>query len=85
MRLSDRLAVNADAFTALTDDEVDDLRDLWMSRLMFNPMVGWAPETRSFDEYVEAVVAARTTAVYRATRGNTAESKNTHLTQEEET
>lgn len=34
------------------DDELLELRDVWLSRLMFNMFVGWAPETRSFEEFV---------------------------------
>lgn len=29
----------------------DDLRGLWLSRLMFNQFVGWPPETRTFEEF----------------------------------
>jgi hypothetical protein len=36
------------------DDEVLALRDVWLSRLMFNMFVGWAPETRTFPEFLEA-------------------------------
>jgi hypothetical protein len=42
------------------DDERDDyedereLRGVWLSRLMFNPFVGWPAETRTFEEFVEA-------------------------------
>jgi hypothetical protein len=36
------------------DDEVRELRDLWLSRLMFNSFVGWEPETRTFPEFLEA-------------------------------
>jgi hypothetical protein len=42
----------------LTDEERDAevlaLRDIWLSRLMFNVFVGWPPETRSFDEFLAA-------------------------------
>ncbi len=33
----------------MTDE--DDLRSLWLSRLMFNMFVGWAPETRTFEQF----------------------------------
>ncbi len=44
-------------FAALDDDELSDddereLLGLWLSRLMFNPFVGWPPETRSFEEFL---------------------------------
>ena len=33
------------------EHELDELRGLWLSRLMFNPFVGWAPETRPFEQF----------------------------------
>lgn len=43
------------------DDDIRELLGLWLSRLMFNPVVGWKPETRSFEEFVHdaSVAAAR--------------------------
>lgn len=38
-------------------DEMAELRDLWMSRLMFGWMVGM-PEHRTFAEYLDAHAAA---------------------------
>ncbi len=42
------------------DQEVRALRDLWLSRLMFNQFVGWAPETRSFEQFLDDHTAAFT-------------------------
>jgi len=36
----------------MSEQEVLELRDVWLSRLMFNAFVGWAPETRSFEEFL---------------------------------
>lgn len=36
----------------LETEELDELRYLWLSRLMFNSFVGWPPEKRSFEEFV---------------------------------
>lgn len=38
----------------LSDEEIDAARGVYLSRLMFNQFVGWSPETRSFDEFLEA-------------------------------
>jgi hypothetical protein len=45
----------------MDDERERELRGLWLSRLMFNPFVGWAPETRSFEEFV-AIHEARAPA-----------------------
>lgn len=39
---------------------LDELRGVWLSRVLFNPFVGWAPETRSFDQFLDDHVAAFT-------------------------
>ena len=39
----------------VSDEDLRELRDLWMSRVMFNQFVGWPPETRSFDEFVRDI------------------------------
>jgi hypothetical protein len=35
-------------------DEMNELRGVWLSCLMFNRFVGFAPETRSFEEFLES-------------------------------
>lgn len=34
--------------------QIDELRELWLSRLMFNMFVGWELETRTFEEFALA-------------------------------
>lgn len=48
-------------------DELDELRGVWLDRLMFNMFVGWPPETRSFEQFAEDAIAAR--AAGEADRG----------------
>lgn len=44
----------ASVLDEITDDEYRELHSVYLSRLMFNGIVGWPPETRTFEEYVEA-------------------------------
>jgi hypothetical protein len=46
--------VNVDVSTTEADDRERELRDLWLSRVMFNPFVRWPAETRTFEEFVAA-------------------------------
>ena len=41
----------------MSDEELREWRDVWLSRVMFNEFVGWPRETRTFDEYLQAVLA----------------------------
>lgn len=47
--------MTADPLDAFTDDELDELRSLWMSRRMFGFLVPWTDryvEDRSFDQFL---------------------------------
>ncbi len=41
---------------SLSYEDDRELRGLWLSRVMFNPYVGWPIETRTYEQFEEEIV-----------------------------